>query len=92
MRRPIATTLAAGLLLALTACTSYSAEDCQKAITGNSTKTNRPTECKDLSQEDYDLILMHWALKESISEMSQEERDMLDYHDDKNINGSIPGT
>jgi len=62
-RRAIAT--AAVLLAAATACGKSEAEqqaDCQAAITEDSTKTNRPEACESLSQEDYDLILMHWVL------------------------------
>ncbi|MER7953857.1 hypothetical protein [Streptomyces sp. NPDC096030] len=89
MRRTALAALAAALCLGLTACTSYSAEDCQKALTDESTKTNRPTECQDLSQEDYNLLIMHRALKGAMDDMSKEERDMLDYQDDGSINDSI---
>ncbi|WP_327160540.1 hypothetical protein [Streptomyces zaomyceticus] len=91
MHRLTAAALTASLLLALTACSSYSAEDCQKALTDASTKTSRPTECQDLSQEDYDVLLTNWALQKALNGMSKEDRDLLDYSDDGSINGSISG-
>lgn len=89
MRTTRLLTVTAALLLALTGCSSYSVEDCQKAITDSSTKTNRPKQCEDLSQDDYDTLLVDRALKKSLSEMDPKERDMLDYYDDGSINGSI---
>jgi hypothetical protein len=89
------TTLAAGaILLAFlgTSCGKSEAEqqaDCQEAITEESTKTQRPEACEDLSQDDYDTLLMHWALQKGLEEMPDEERDMLDYYDDGEVNGSI---
>lgn len=88
MRRAItAAALAAGLLL--TGCSSYTVEDCKNALTDKSTKTSRPKECEDLSQKDYDLLLMGRALEKGLSEMDQEDRDVLDMYDDGKVNGSI---
>lgn len=90
--RPI--TAAAGLLLALalTACgSSYTVADCQKALTDASTETNRPKECADLSQEDYKTVLMNKAIKDALGDMSQEDRDLLDYGDDGKLNDSVTG-
>jgi hypothetical protein len=66
-------------------------KDCQKAIDSTSTKTDRPGACKDLNQEDYDLLLMHWAMQNAIEGMPQKDQDLLDYHDDGELNGSIGG-
>lgn len=88
------TLLAAALLLALTACGKSEAEtqaDCKAALTESSTKTDRPTACEDLSQEDYDALLMAHALKNALKDMPKKERDALDYYDDGSINGSITG-
>ena len=66
-----ATLLATLLLLAGAAvgCTSGRSQDeiaadCQKALTSAATKTHRPDACKDLSQDDYDALLMHWVLQQ----------------------------
>lgn len=87
------TTLAvAGMLLAITACSSvseYTVEDCQKAITDESSKTNRPKECQDLSQKDYDLIMSHWVVKKTLEDMPQDDQDVLDLYDDGEVNGSL---
>ncbi|MFF3690708.1 hypothetical protein [Streptomyces sp. NPDC002187] len=86
-----AAAVAAALLLVGTGCSSYSVEDCQRAINDESTKTNRPKQCEDLSQEDYDLVLAHWAMKKALNDMDKTDRDTLDYYDDGSINGSISG-
>ena len=88
------TTLAATLLAlaALTAaCGKSEAEkqaDCQKAITSASTETARPEACKDLSQEDYNVLLMDWVLKNG---MSKDGEDTVDWLDDGTLNGSSDG-
>jgi hypothetical protein len=61
---------------------------CQKAIDSSATKTHRPDACKDLSQDDYDTLLMGWALENAMDGMSKKDRDTLDYFDDGSINGS----
>jgi hypothetical protein len=83
--------LTTAALLAGTGCSSYSVEDCQRAVTDESTKTDRPKECEDLSQDDYDTVLMHRILKKNLREMDKTQRDALDYYDDGKINGSISG-
>jgi hypothetical protein len=91
-RRAAAAVLVA--LAAVTACGKSEAEeqaDCEKALTSAATKTNRPDACKGLSQKDYDTLLMGWALENAIDGMSQEDRDLLDYSDDGELNGSIGG-
>ncbi|MFB6943201.1 hypothetical protein ACFWGL_17095 [Streptomyces sp. NPDC060286] len=68
MRTATATTITVILALALTSCGKSAAEqaaDCRDAITATSTKTFRPDACKDLSQDDYNALLMDWALKNS---------------------------
>lgn len=82
------------LLLGLTACGKSAAEmqaDCKAALTESSTKTDRPAACDDLSQEDYDALLMAYALNNALKDMPKKDRDLLDYHDDGSINGSITG-
>ena len=92
MRTTAAALTAATLLLAaLTGCSSYSVEDCQHAVTSHSTKTDRPTECQDLSQKDYETLLLDHAVKEALHGMDKKDRDLLDYYDDGSINGSITG-
>jgi len=90
------TALLAACLLAATmaGCSSGKSQaeiqkECQAALTTAATKTNRPAECKDLSQEDYDTLLTAWVLKNTLSEMPKEDRDLLDYSDDGEINGSV---
>lgn len=65
MRR-IITACAVALLIAGAAGCSKSqdeiAEDCRQAIDSTSTKTNRPDECKGLSDDNYQLLLMHRIL------------------------------
>lgn len=87
--RHLAAAATALLLATLTACSSYSVEDCQKAINSSSTKTSRPKECEDLSQKDYDVVLTDWALKKVLNDMDKKDRDLLDYYDDGSINGSL---
>jgi hypothetical protein len=89
--RIAAAVITATLAFAATGCSSYSIEDCQRAVTDESTKTDRPKECEDLSQDDYDTVLMHRILKENLREMDKTQRDALDYYDDGKINGSISG-
>ncbi|MFJ4206671.1 hypothetical protein ACIP2Y_44735 [Streptomyces sviceus] len=91
-------TALAALLLALatltSACGKSPAEkqaDCQKALTKTATKTNRPEACKDLSQDDYETLLMAWAMKNAVDEMPKADRDLLDYSDDGELNDSISG-
>ncbi|MGW4388216.1 hypothetical protein [Streptomyces sp. NPDC004685] len=67
MRRTVIALLAAATL-ALTGCGKSEAEqqaDCQKSITESSTDTKRPDACKDLSQDDYETLLVDWGLKHS---------------------------
>ncbi|NUO43749.1 MAG: hypothetical protein HOV82_17135 [Streptomyces sp.] len=71
MRRTTTLLLAAVLLLgggAVSCGKSQEeiAEECQAALTEKATKTDRPSECEDLSQEDYDALLMSWALKHAL--------------------------
>lgn len=65
------TTLLAALLLAgtLAGCSSGRtqdeiAADCEKALSSAATKTNRPDACDGLTQDNYDALLMHWALQQ----------------------------
>ncbi|WP_435252048.1 hypothetical protein [Streptomyces tendae] len=91
------TALAAGLLALAaltTACGKSDAEqqaDCQKALSSEATKTNRPDACKDLSQEDYDTLLMAWSLNHAIDEMPEQDQQLLDKYDDGELNDSIGG-
>ncbi|MEV0691791.1 hypothetical protein [Streptomyces sp. NPDC050388] len=95
MRTRTALTAVLLALAVLTAgCGKSEAEqqaDCQKALTSEATKTNRPDACKGLSQDDYDALLMAWALKNALNEMPKKDRDTLDYYDDGKLNGSIGG-
>ncbi|KUH38397.1 MULTISPECIES: hypothetical protein [Streptomyces] len=92
-RTTAAAAVAAALLLAtLTACGKSVAEqraDCRAALTKGSTKTNRPEACADLSQQDYDRLLLDWVVESAVKDMPQESQDRLDYHDDGELNGSI---
>ena len=54
--------LAATLLLGATGC-GYTADDCAAAIDDTSTKTNRPTECQDISDDDYETLLLGYILR-----------------------------
>ncbi|MFI6856517.1 hypothetical protein [Streptomyces sp. NPDC050416] len=93
MRAAMRAGIVGGLLL-LTACGKSQAEmqaDCQKALTKASTKTDRPEACKELSQKDYDTILMAWIVDNTIEDMPQKDQDILDLYDDGHVNGSIPG-
>jgi hypothetical protein len=62
---------------------------CEKALTKSATKTDRPDACEPLSQDDYDTLLMGWALDSVLDDMPKKDRDLLDYHDDGSINGSL---
>lgn len=70
MRHTTTLLLAVCLLAGATAgCSSEKSQDeiaadCVKAITDASTKTSRPDECEGLPQDDYDALLMSWALKD----------------------------
>lgn len=64
-------------------------QNCEKALTKSATKTDRPDACEELSQDDYDTLLMGWALENAMDGMSKKDRDTLDYFDDGSINGSI---
>ncbi|GGY81230.1 hypothetical protein CP967_08590 [Streptomyces nitrosporeus] len=62
--RTTAAALITASLLALTACSNeYTADDCAAAITDTSTKTNRPIECQDISDEDYETLILGHILK-----------------------------
>jgi hypothetical protein len=92
MRTAIRAGLVGTLLLLAAACGKSDAEiqaDCKAAITKDSTKTNRPAACKELSEEDYGTLLMGWILNNTVKDMPQTDRDALDLHDDGEINGSI---
>lgn len=95
MRTRTALTAALLALAAFTAgCGKSDAEtqaDCEKALTSAATKTNRPDACKDLSQEDYETLLMGWALNNAIDDMPQQDQDLLDKYDDGELNESISG-
>lgn len=96
MRTRTAITAGALLLAAFAAaCGKSEAEqqaDCQKALTSDATKTNRPDACKDLSQEDYETLRMAWALENAVRDMPESEQDLLDKYDDGELNDSISGT
>jgi len=64
-------------------------KDCQKALSSAATKTDRPEACDGLSQEDYDTLLAGWVVQHTLDEMPKGDRDLLDYSDDGEINGSI---
>lgn len=92
MRLRSAAVIAAVLIAAAVACGKSEAEQqaaCQKALNSSSTETSRPDACEDLSQEDYDTLLMSWAMNNAIDGMSQDDRDLLDHSDDGELNGSI---
>ncbi|MFJ2964243.1 hypothetical protein ACIPIC_18330 [Streptomyces collinus] len=94
MRAAIRAVIVGGLVLLAAACGKSEAEmqaDCQKAITKAATKTNRPDACKELSQKDYDTLLMAWIIDNTVEDMPQEDQDVLDLYDDGHVNGSIPG-
>ncbi|WP_406143740.1 hypothetical protein [Streptomyces anulatus] len=64
-RTAITALITAGLFT-LTGCGSeYTAEDCAAAIDDTSTKTNRPVECQDLSDEDYETLHMAYIIRNS---------------------------
>ena len=62
---------------------------CQKALDSSATKTNRPDACQEVKADDYDALLVGWALQHALDDMPKSDRDMLDYYDDGSINGSI---
>lgn len=62
---------------------------CEKALTSSATKTDRPDACKELSQDDYDTLLMGWALDNAFKDMPKKDRDTLDLFDDGSVNGSV---
>ncbi|MEV1094761.1 hypothetical protein AB0I87_04645 [Streptomyces sp. NPDC049952] len=62
MRTRLTLAAIAATLLAVTGC-GYSADDCAAAITDESTKTNRPTECQDISDDDYETLLLGYILR-----------------------------
>ncbi|AVH59981.1 MULTISPECIES: hypothetical protein [Streptomyces] len=62
---------------------------CKKALDSSSTKTHRPSACEGVKQDDYDALLVGWALKHAFDDMPKSDQDMLDYYDDGSINGSI---
>lgn len=64
-------------------------KSCGKAMTSSATKTDRPAACEELSQEDYEIVLMGWTVEHAIDKMSKKDRDILDLYDDGSINGSI---
>ncbi|MER5715736.1 hypothetical protein [Streptomyces sp. NPDC002132] len=69
MHRTSTTLVAALLLASAVGCSSEKSQDeiaadCQKALTSAATKTSRPDECKGLEQDDYEALLMAWALKQ----------------------------
>jgi uncharacterized lipoprotein YehR (DUF1307 family) len=84
--------IATALLLALTACGKSEEQkqaECVKAIDSKSTPTNRPDACKDLSADDYKLLLMDHALKQAgLGNVDEHPEDLLDYGDDGLVNDS----
>jgi hypothetical protein len=83
------------LVATLTACGKSEAEqqaDCQKALTAEATKSNRPEPCEPLSQDVYTTLLMAYTLENTIGDMSEKDQDLLDYGDDGELNDSIIGT
>lgn len=90
MRTTAAALTAATLLLSLTAC-GYSADDCAAAIDDSSTKTNRPEQCQDISDDDYELLLMGYILKkEGLDEVDEHPEDLLDYSEDGDVDRTQP--
>lgn len=82
--------LGAATLLGLTGC-GYSADDCAAAITDESTKTNRPEQCQDISDDDYELLLMGYILKkEGLDEVDEHPEDLLDYSEDGDVDRTQP--
>lgn len=80
----ITTTL---LLAGLTGCsTTYSADDCASALTDESTQTNRPVECRDISDDDYTTLLLGRLLeKEGLDDVDEHPEDLLDYAEDGDV-------
>lgn len=91
MRIHTAAAIAAGLLLAVTGCssdTTYTADDCAAAITDASTKTDRPAECAGVSDDDYEtLILSHVLKREGLDNLDESPGDLIDYAEDGIVDG-----
>ncbi|MFI2314099.1 hypothetical protein AMK17_25305 [Streptomyces sp. CB00072] len=85
--RTALTATAVAALLALTGCSSgYTADDCAAAIDDTSTKTNRPAECQDISDEDYETLIMGYVLnKEGLGDLDEHPEDLLDYAEDGDV-------
>lgn len=82
--------LGAALLLSLTGC-GYSADDCAAAIDDTSTKTNRPEQCKDISEDDYTTLLMGYILnREGLGDVDEHPEDLLDYGEDGDVDRTQP--
>lgn len=62
-------------------------DGCQKAVATQMKNDDRgkPAACKDVKDDDYVAIVVSLA----VGDMSQTDRDTLDYYDDGEINGSI---
>ncbi|WP_331719501.1 hypothetical protein OG693_39735 (plasmid) [Streptomyces sp. NBC_01259] len=87
--RLTAAALTAAALLALSACSSdtrYTTDDCAAAITDTSTKTDRPTECANVSDDDYETLLLGHLLKhEGLDNLDESPGDLLDYAEDGTV-------
>ncbi|MFH8737969.1 hypothetical protein [Streptomyces sp. NPDC017964] len=85
--------IAAGVAVAIWLVVRPSYDDivkgCQKELDSSSTKAHRPDACKDVSQKDYETLLMGWTMKHALDDMPKKDRDILDYYDDGSINGSL---
>lgn len=80
--------IAATLTLSLTGC-GYSADDCAAAIDDTSTKTNRPAECKDISDDDYTTLLMGYMIdKAGLGDVAEHPEDLEDYAEDGVVDGN----
>ncbi|MDX2732867.1 MULTISPECIES: hypothetical protein [unclassified Streptomyces] len=81
--------IAATLLLGGLAGCGYTADDCAAAINDSSTKTNRPKECKDISDEDYmTLVLGYMLKKQGLDNVDEHPEDLLDYAEDGVVDGN----
>jgi hypothetical protein len=86
--RLTAAAIGTALLLALTGC-GYTADDCAAAIDETSTKTNRPTECQDISDDDYETLIMGYILeKEGLGNLGEHPEDLEDYAEDGEVDGN----
>ncbi|MCX4504314.1 hypothetical protein [Streptomyces anulatus] len=85
--RTALTAATAAVLLALAGCSSgYTADDCAAAIDDTSTKTDRPTECQDISAEDYETLILSYILnKEGLGDLDEHPEDLLDYAEDGDV-------